>query len=94
MIAKVYGPPMKHKRIEFTDPLAVASGDADPVVSHPRPLPPQPASGDSPKPSALTPFPDDLPAPMTPPPPVDASARPHDSRTSSRCVRFHNGFGL
>ena len=78
MIAKVYGPPTKRQRVEFTDPWAVASGGADPIVSPPRPSPPQPPSGDSPKPSAMTPFPDDLPAPMTPAPPVDASASTKD----------------
>ena len=78
VIAEVYSPLTKRQHIEFTDPLAVASGGADPVVSLPRPLPPQPPSGDSPKPSAQTPFPDDLPAPMTPAPPVDVSASTTD----------------
>ena len=76
-IAKVHGPPTKRQRDEFTDPLAV-SGGADPVVSLPRPLPPQPPSGDSTKPSAQTPCPDDLPAPMTPAPPVDVSTSTMD----------------
>ena len=35
-IAEVYRPPTKCQRVEFTDPLAVASGDVDPVVSLPR----------------------------------------------------------
>ena len=77
-IAEVYSPLTKHQRVEFTDPLAVASGGVDPVVSLPRPLPPPPPSGDPPKPSAQTLFPDDLPAPMTPTPPVDASASTMD----------------
>ena len=77
-IAKVYSPPTKRQRVELTDPLAVASGGVDPVVSSPMPLPPQPPSRDSTKPSALTPFPDDLPAPMTPAPPDDASTSTMD----------------
>ena len=59
-IAEVYGPPTKCQRGELTDPLAVASGGVDTVVSSPMPLSPKPPSGDSPKPSAQTPFPDDL----------------------------------
>ena len=78
-IAEVYRPPTKCQRVEFTDPLAVASGDIDPVVSLPRPSSPPPPSGDSSKPSAQTKIPNDLPAPMTPAPPVG--------------VRFHNGLG-
>ena len=58
--------------------MAVASGGADPVVSLPRPLPPQPPSGDSPKPSVLILFPDDIPAPMTPTPPVNVSTSTMD----------------
>ena len=77
-IGEVYGTPTKRQRVEFTDPLAVARGGADPVVSLPRPLPPQPPSGDSPKPNVLTPFPDDLPSPMTPTPPADVSTSTMD----------------
>ena len=73
LIAKVYGPPMKCQCVEFTDPLTVASGGVDMVVSSPMPLPPKPSSGDSPKPSAQTLFPNDLLTPMTPTPPVDVS---------------------
>ena len=73
-IAEVYSPPTKCQRAELTDPLAVASGGVDTVVSSPMPLSPKPPSGDSPKPSAQTPFPDDLLTPMTPAPPVDVSA--------------------
>ena len=77
-ISEVYGPPTKRQHVEFTDPLAVASGGVNTVVSSPMPLPPQPPSRDSPKPSAQTPFPDDLPTPMTPTSPVDASASTPD----------------
>ena len=77
-IAEVYRPPMKRPRIEFTDPLAVASGDVDPAVSLPRPSSLSPPSRDSSKPSAQTQIPDDLPAPMTPAPPVDASTSTTD----------------
>ena len=77
-IAEVYSPPTKCQHNEFTDPLDVASVDVDPVVSLPRPLPPLPPSGDSSKPSAQTLLPDDLPARMTPAPPVDASASTTD----------------
>ena len=77
-IAEVYGPLTKHPHVEFSDPLAVASGDVDPVVSLPRPLPPPPLSRDSPKPSGQTLLHDDLPTPMTPAPPVDASASTTD----------------
>ena len=73
VIAEVYSPLTKRPRVEFADPLAVASGDIDPVVSLPRPSSPPPPSRDSSKPSAQTLIPDDLPAPMTPIPPVDAS---------------------
>ena len=78
VIAEVYGHLTKHQHVEFTDPLAVASGGAGSVVSPPQPSPPQPPSGDSLKPSALIPFPNDLPAPMTPAPPVNASASTKD----------------
>ena len=77
-IAEVYSPLMKRQCVEFTDPLAVASGGVNTVVSSPMPLPPKPSSADSPKPSAQTPFPNDLPTPMTHPPPVDASASTPD----------------
>ena len=77
-IAEVYGPPTKRQHIEFTDPLTVASGDVDPVVSLPRPSLTPPPSGDSSKPSAQTQIPDDLPAPMTPAPLVDASSSTMD----------------
>ena len=50
----------------------------DTVVPSPMPLPPKPSPGDYPKPSAQNPFPDDLPTPMTPAPPVDASASTPD----------------
>ena len=77
-IAEVYGPPTKRQCIEFTDLLAVASEDVDTVVSLPRPSPPPPPSGDSSKTSAQTLVPDDLPAPMTPTPPVDVPASTTD----------------
>ena len=73
-IAEVYGPPTKRQRVEFTDPLAVAIGDVDPVVSPPRPSSPQPPSEDSFKPHAQTKIPDVLPAPITPASLVDTSA--------------------
>ena len=57
----------------LSDPLAVVSGDVDPVVSLPRPSPPPPPSRDSSKPSAQTLIPDDLPTPMPTVPPVDTS---------------------
>ena len=56
----------------------MAGGGVDSVVSSPMPPPPQPPSRDSPKPSALTPFPNDLPAPMTPAPPVNVFASTTD----------------
>ena len=72
-IAEVYGPPTKRQHIEFTDSLAVASGDVDPFVSISRPSSTPPPPGDSSKPSAQTETPDALPAPMTPATPVAAS---------------------
>ena len=72
-IAEVYRAPTKRQRVEFTDPLAVASGNMDPVVLLPRPSSTPSPSGDSSKPSAQTQIPDDLPAPMTPATPVAAS---------------------
>ena len=77
-IAEVYGPLTKRQWVEFTDPLAVASGDIDLVVSLPRPSSPQPPSDDSSKPSAQTKIPGVLPAPMTPASLVDASASTMD----------------
>ena len=69
-IAEVYGPLTKRQQVEFTDPLAMATGDVDPVVLSPRPSSPQPPSDDSSKPRAQTKIPDALPAPMTPASPV------------------------
>ena len=77
-IAEVYGPLTKRQRVEFTDPLAVATGDVDPVVPLPRPSSPQPPSEESSKPSAQTKVPNALPAPMTPASPVDTSASTMD----------------
>ena len=77
-IAEVYGPPMKHQWVEFTDPLAVATGDVDLVVSLPRPSSPQPPSKDSSKPSSQTKIQDVLSAPMTPASPDDMSASTTD----------------
>ena len=72
-ITEVYGLPMKCPWVEFTDPLAVVTGDVDKVVSLPRPPSPQPPPEDSSKPSAQTKFPDTLPPPTTPISPVDTS---------------------
>ena len=72
-IAEVYGPPTKRQRVEFTDPLAVATGDIDKVVPLPRPPSPRTPTEDSSKPSAQTKVPDTLPAPRTPTSPVDTS---------------------
>ena len=66
------------QRVEFTDPLAVATGDVDPVVSPPRLSSPQPPSEDSSKPHAQTKIPNVLPAPMTPASLVDTSASTTD----------------
>ena len=77
-IAEVYGPPTKRQRVGLTDPLVVASGDIDLVVSLPRPSSPLPPSEDSSKPSAQNKIPDVLPAPMTPASAVDASASTMD----------------
>ena len=73
-IAEVYGPPSKHQRVEFTDAVAVVTGDVDTVVSLPRPSSPQPPSEDSSKPRAQTKIPNALPAPMTHASPVYTSA--------------------
>ena len=59
-IAEVYGPQTKCQHVEFTDPLAVASGDVDPVLSSPSPLPPKPLSTDSHMPTVPNPFTDNL----------------------------------
>ena len=77
-IAEVYGPPTKCQRIEFTDPLAVASGDVDPVLTSPTPLPPKPLSNDSHMPTVPNPFADNLSPPTTPVPPVNVSASTMD----------------
>ena len=73
-IAEVYSPPTKHQHIEFTDPSAVASGDVDPVLSSPMPLPPKPLSTNPYMPTVPNPFTDNLSPPMTPAPPVNVSA--------------------
>ena len=77
-IAEVYGPLTKRQRVEFTDPLAVATGEVDPAVPLPRPSSPQPPSEESSKPSAQTKVPDALPAPMTPASLVDTSTSTTD----------------
>ena len=77
--AEVYGPATKRQWVKFTDLLAVASGDIDPVISLPRPSSPQPPSEESSKPSAQTKIPD--------------ASCPHDSHISGRCVCIHNGLG-
>ena len=77
-IAEVYGPPTKCQCIEFTNPLAVASGDVDPVLSSPMPLPPKPLSTDSHMPTIPNPFINNLSPPMTPAPPVNVSTSTPD----------------
>ena len=77
-IAEVYGPPSKCQHVEFTDPLAVASGDVDPVLSSPMPLPPKPLSTDSHMPIIPNPFTNNLSPPTTPAPPVDVSTSTMD----------------
>ena len=78
-IAEVYGPPTKRQRVEFTDPLAVTWQ----VGCRPSCLTSQALTTSNTlrgfsQAKCPDPVSDDLPAPMTPTPPVDASASTMD----------------